>query len=180
MYLLYLLYLEVIPLLLKTNIRRNYLNECVTSTLFLIRSVSFIAYYSGTTLLSSVIARGWLEWWSDTHSSTLISICKRTRGESRMKSMWVKARTGRPFGSYHYGQNKIKLEKINLIWSKLKYVWIVRNKSKANISFYFPMFSQSLLLHCWLLSEKKKQSHFLSPLFLCLVSCRQCKERERS
>lgn len=106
---------------------------------------------------------------------SLISICNRTRGENRIKSMWVKARTGRPVGSYHHGQNKINLGKINLIWVKLKQVWIVRNKRKEKISFHLSMLSQDLLLHCWLLLEEKKLNHLLSPLFLCLVSCRQCK-----
>lgn len=40
---LYLLYLEVIPLTLKTNLRRNYLTVCVSGFPVLIRPVYFIA-----------------------------------------------------------------------------------------------------------------------------------------
>lgn len=177
MYLFYLLYSEIIFLILNTN-TRSYLNEYATSTPVLIRSMSFIAYYSCTTLLSSVIARGW-PWMVVRHPliHSLISICNRTRGENRMESMWVKARTGRPVGSYHHGENEINLGIINLIWSKIG-LDSQKRKQSETISFHLPMFSQALLLHCWLLLEEKKLSHFLSPLFLCFVSCRQCKREK--
>lgn len=59
-----------------------------------------------------------------------------------MEKSWVEIKTGLSFSSYHHGQNRHDLGKINLFYCKLKYFWQWESTSPCSV----------LILHSGLLS----------------------------